>query len=69
MSTEDLKVGKSYRAKKFKGTADGPNNDRIIVWMGVDTIQYDSDTVRNGRRCVDRKVLEMGQPRTDSGRG
>ena len=55
LTKEDLKVGSTYRAKRYKEVMIsfnrlGSNNDRIIVWMSDTKVQYDSDTVKMGRR-------------------
>jgi hypothetical protein len=51
LKPEDLKVGHWYRAKR--PTKDFfvkvGRNDRKIVWMSTTQVQYDSDTVRDGR--------------------
>jgi hypothetical protein len=49
MNADDLQVGKTYRARRFRGSPTY-NNDRIIVWKGNGTVQFDSDTVAVGRR-------------------
>lgn len=49
LTKEDLRVGCWYRAKRFKEFF-GKNNDRQIVYLSGDRVQYDSDTVRTGRR-------------------
>ena len=48
LTEKDLKVGKTYRGKRFRQLMDW-NNDRIILWMNDRNVQYDSDTVRDGR--------------------
>ena len=45
----DLKVGVTYFAKRRTTTAFGNSNDRTIIWLGLMQLQYDSDTVKNGR--------------------
>lgn len=55
LTKEDLKVGSTYRAKRYREimmsfNTLGGNNDRTIVWMSDTKVQYDSDTVRIGRR-------------------
>lgn len=50
LTKDDLKVGKVYRAKRFREGFFGTNNDRIILWIGASSVQYDSDTVKDGRR-------------------
>ena len=49
LTREDLKLGHTYRAKRFKQSGFGTNNDRVILHIGSDSVQYDSDTVRTGR--------------------
>lgn len=52
LTKEDLKVGHLYRGKRFTEIL-GYTNDRVIIWMGSswkgDMVQYDSDSVRDGR--------------------
>jgi len=48
LTKEDLKVGSTYRAKRYRECL-GKSNDRIIVWMNDRRVQYDSDTVKIGR--------------------
>lgn len=48
MDAYDIKVGKWYRAKRYRENF-GYNNDRRVIYIGPNTVQYDSDTVRNGR--------------------
>ena len=49
VAKEDLKVGSTYRAKRYREVL-GFNNDRTIVWMGATELQYNSATVKIGRR-------------------
>jgi len=59
LKPEDIKIGKWYRAKRFKeGLFGSTNNDRLVVWISIDRkdVQYDSDTVRIGQR---RPVISM----------
>ena len=58
LTKEDLKVGRIYRGKRFRQFFGG-NNDRRIVWMSDTKVQYDSDTVKMGRRfpIVDIEVF------------
>jgi hypothetical protein len=44
-----LEVGKTYSAKKPRKLIFG-NDNRTIVWMSLDYVQYDSDTVKLGRK-------------------
>ena len=48
----ELIVNHVYEAKKpaTVGVFERLLNDRMIIWIGVDTVQYDSPTVRQGRR-------------------
>lgn len=48
LTANDIQRGKTYRAKKFVGTPTC-NNDRKVVYVSTTTVQYDSDTVKNGR--------------------
>lgn len=50
LTEADVKVGKTYRAKRFVQGFSG-NNDRYVLWISPDRrkVQYDSDTVRRGR--------------------
>lgn len=48
----ELKVGRTYRAKKPTGISSGfaaYANDRQIVWLGVAELQYDGPAVGHGR--------------------
>ena len=47
LTKENLKVGKLYRAKRYRKFWYG-NNDRIILWMSDTELQYDSNTIRQG---------------------
>lgn len=49
LTEKDLKVGKTYRGKRFREIL-GWNNDRMILWIGDGKVQYDSYTVRDSRR-------------------
>lgn len=46
----ELKVYKTYRAKKPRATTGWNSyvNDRTIVWMGSEELQYDGPSVKNG---------------------
>lgn len=48
LTKEQLAVGKTYRAKRYRDTL-GFNNNRTILWIGENTLQYDSHTVKHGR--------------------
>jgi len=46
----DLKVGVTYFGKRrIVNPLTDATNDRIIVWFGVEMLQYDSDTVKIGK--------------------
>ena len=51
LTAEDVKVGSTYRAKRFTQFLTA-TNDRHVVWISSDRseVQYDSDTVAVGRR-------------------
>lgn len=48
----ELVVGHTYEAKRPKaiGLVEPLIDDRMIVWMGLTEVQYDSPSVRFGRR-------------------
>lgn len=53
MSELELKVGRTYRAKKPTKAGDwrAPQiNDRTITWMGFEELQYDGPSVGIGKR-------------------
>ena len=52
LTKDDLRVGATYRGKRYRAGLFGGNNDRTIVWMNreLTRVQYDSDTVAIGRR-------------------
>jgi hypothetical protein len=53
MEKSDLKVGRVYRAKKpmLVGNIFDPKvNDRMVVYIGAEKLQYDSPTVKMGRK-------------------
>lgn len=53
MSELELKVGRTYRAKKPAKAGDWRNpqvNDRTIKWIGHEEIQYDGPSVAIGRK-------------------
>lgn len=47
LTKEDLKVGSTYRGKRYKECL-GFSNDRHILWMSDTEVQYNSDTVKIG---------------------
>lgn len=49
LKAEDIQVGKVYIPKKRRYAL--AFEDRLVVWINKDRtmIQYDSDTIRNGR--------------------
>jgi len=50
MSTDlEIKAGRTYRAKR-PANSSGLVNDRTVMWVGADTVQYDGPTVPFGRR-------------------
>lgn len=52
MSELELKVGRTYRAKKPAKAGDWRNplvNDRTIKWIGHEEIQYDGPSVAFGK--------------------
>ncbi len=53
MSTLDLKVGRTFRAKRPAPAGDFLEpcaNDRTILWIGGNKLQYDGPSVAIGRR-------------------
>lgn len=51
MTEKDLIIGKLYKGKRQrKNLFSGLTDDRIIVWVNNDSIQYDSYFIKNGRR-------------------
>ncbi len=53
LEAKDIKVNQVYRAKKPKlvGSVLFPFvDDRQVIWLGVDEVQYDSPAVKNGRK-------------------
>ena len=58
LTMENLEVGSWYRAKKIRKDFWGQPNDRQVLWLGkqmyqgkyTDCVQYDSNTVKDGRR-------------------
>jgi len=50
LTKEDLKVGGVYRAKRYREFPFGGSNDRNILWMDEYEVQYNSDSVKIGRR-------------------
>lgn len=51
MNREELKINHVYEAKKPKvaNILTGYLNDRMILFIGINFVQYDSPTVKNGR--------------------
>jgi hypothetical protein len=51
-SNLSLAVGTCYRSKKPRsvGLFSRLVDDRQIVWLGIDQVQYDSPTVKRGRK-------------------
>lgn len=51
LKREELKLNHIYKAKRSRVAEvfSGNYNDRQIIHLGIDTVQYDSPTVRNGR--------------------
>lgn len=49
MDRKDLKVNRCYRGK-HPAECNGYVNDRQIVWIGWNTLQYDGPAVRIGMR-------------------
>ena len=51
LTKDDIKEGHWYRAKRYReGLFGNTNNDRKVIWMSGDKVQYDSDTVKIGQR-------------------
>ena len=54
LKAEDIKAGHLYRAKRFRKTPSGGNNDRVVLHItkpffgDPPQVQYDSHTVRDG---------------------
>lgn len=44
----ELRVGRTYRAKKPARAGWGKVNDRQIIWIGAYELQYDGPAVANG---------------------
>lgn len=49
MQAEELKVGRTYRAKRPRPVR-GFVNDRTILYIGATSVQYDSPSVAMGKR-------------------
>ena len=49
LTTLPLKVGTTYRGKKPRKSIMGNYDDRTIIWIGPDMVQYDSIAVGFGR--------------------
>lgn len=45
-------IGRVYRAKRPRpiGFLEPLYDDRVVVWLGIDQVQYDSPSVKAGRR-------------------
>lgn len=72
MEKSDLKVGRCYRAKKpqLVGNIFDPLvNDRLIVYIGSEKLQYDSPSVKIGRNLpfidIDLFLAWVGSDVTD----
>lgn len=72
MNDITLAVGRVYRAKKPKpiGVFDPLYDDRVVVWLGINQVQYDSPSVKVGRKlpiiALDKFLKWMGSDVTDS---
>ncbi|MEH3398773.1 hypothetical protein ELP90_10420 [Enterobacter hormaechei subsp. xiangfangensis] len=47
----EIKVGRTYRAKRPRGTGtifQPLVNDRTVIWIGMNELQYDGPAVKNG---------------------
>lgn len=49
LTLDEIKQGHTYRAKRQKVGAFGMSDDRVVLYVGAGRVQYDSDTVRDGR--------------------
>lgn len=49
LTESDLKVGCTYRAKRPRKNLLGEFDDRTILYVGMNNVQYDSITVGLGR--------------------
>ena len=49
MTKDDLVCGRVYCAKKPRRSLDGFCNDRMLIYVGVRSLQYDSATLLPGR--------------------
>jgi len=68
LTKKDLRVGRTYRAKRHKECL-GFSNNRTILWMGDTTLQYNSDTVKIGRhypRIDIEKFLKWAKERIEN---
>lgn len=70
ITADPFRVGRVFAAKKPKRVwPAGLWNDRQILWVGIDQIQYDSPSVAFGRRhpIISRQQFEKwaGQDVTD----
>lgn len=50
MTKDDLVRGRIYSAKRPRRSLDGFCNDRMIVYVGQFTVQYDSASLKTGRQ-------------------
>lgn len=52
LTADQIKVGATYRGKRFQSGFAGITNDRRVLWVSQDrqSVQYDSDTVKQGAR-------------------
>lgn len=47
----EIKVGRTYRAKRPRGAGtifQTLVNDRTVIWIGMNELQYDGPAVKNG---------------------
>jgi len=61
MKREDIKQGRIYAAKRPKCNVMGEFNDRQVLYLSGDVVQYDSPTVRNGRRYPTMKLDKFAE--------
>ena len=50
LTLEDLEQGGTFRGKRPRRNLLGEYDDRTILYVGSETVQYDSIAVRQGRR-------------------
>ncbi|MBQ0600774.1 hypothetical protein J7S78_13335 [Klebsiella oxytoca] len=58
----ELNVNRTYRAKKPRPVFDfngGLVNDRTVLYIGLDTVQYDGPAIKNGSKypTVSKKIF------------